>query len=488
MRVVRAEYAAGIVLLALAASACGKSSRSERGNDADGGPKVAAFHLIEPLPAHIEAARNATTEVILGTSVSFVSDDLRIVIGDSGLLAEGAIRMTEPMRWTPEGGTMELGALPGADPAFDWVGVADIDSTGSTVVGSARDASGTRAVRWTESTGILDISPPGAYEASAWFVSDDGAVVVGMFSVTIRDAAEIFRWTSASGAVALGPIPGLIGEIPYYLGPDGSVIAGIGSPQCVADGTCGQVNAFFEWSEQAGMQNIGSLPGYDSCNVNPYDVSYAPMLTGNCSGPAGVEPFVWTEADGLRGLGAMPEGVGGPSAVSEDANVALFQGYNSAGTPVAWRWTADSGASELLPTAGWDVVYLLGFRSLMSADGSVAEGTLVRDMESRGARVTSRAVEPLPLLDGYTIASPVGISRDGRTIAGTIAASVTDGSHAVVWRGDDVALVSDALAAWGIALDEGVTLRDATALPHRGLVGTAETAGGDLAWIAELPE
>jgi probable HAF family extracellular repeat protein len=472
------------------AGGTGSGTGGIAGNTGGGPPRTATFHLIEPVQRHLDEAA-MTTNASLRTRVSFVSDDLSYVIGASQLSNQGAkVPDEEPILWTLAEGTVALGALPGVDEATDETQVADIDPTGSVVVGWASNAGGgRRAFRWTEATGMVDISPPDAIEAYASLVSDDGSAVTGWFSTMDSARLQIFRWTSAGGAVDLGEIPGGIEGAPAYLSPDGSVVAGNGIPSCANDGSCESTSVFFHWSEEGGMENIGTLPGYTFCNLTfPTEVSYGPMMTGYCGGDDRYEPFIWSEADGLRGLGALPTGIAsGPSAVSEDGRVAMFQGRTAAGVEVAWRWTADSGVSEIAPSADYYSVEVRGFRWGMSADGSVAIGMLRSFNETRAVRFTSGGLEMLAVPDGHETTGPLGVSRDGRTIAGS-SGPAAGPSNAVAWLNDDVVIVSDALAAAGVALGDGVTLPYASAFPNGVIVGDAYTPNGTLAWIATLAD
>ena len=482
----------GIALVVFGLGACGGSSRSERAGEAGGSgstTKITAFQLIDPVARHIEEAQN--TGATLNTYVDFVSGDLTFAIGWSRLSRNGAeVPDDEPIRWSVAEGTMPLGALPGMDPATDETQIWDVDATGSVVVGRARSATtATRAFRWTRETGMVDISPEGSAEAHATLVSDDGSVVAGWFSGIENQELRVFRWTSATGAVDLGAIPGVIQGEPAFLSPDGSVIAGIASPACLQDGSC-QESALFQWSEEAGMENLGALPGHDYCFATyPTAVTYGPLLTGFCVGDGGQEPFLWSEADGLRGLGTLPAGgEGGPTAVSEDGRVAIFQGRSASGTAVMWRWTANSGVSEIAPSSGYTGLQVSGFRWGMSADGSVSIGTLqTAPHGTRAARLTAQGLEVLAVPDGHEISSPSGVSRAGRTIAGSASTS-TGGNAAVVWRGDGVVVVADALVAGGVELPADATLIYASPFPNDVLVGGARTPTGTLAWIATLSD
>ena len=99
-----------------------------------------------------------------------------------------------------------LGDLPGG-PYQSFV--RDVSADGSVVVGTSRVADFTNsAFRWTPATGMVAMAPGGTFSAvsDAHGVSDDGSVVVG----DGRSAGnpEGFRWTQAGGFVGLGDLPG----------------------------------------------------------------------------------------------------------------------------------------------------------------------------------------------------------------------------------------------------------------------------------------
>jgi probable HAF family extracellular repeat protein len=94
-----------------------------------------------------------------------------------------------------------LGFLPGA--GF-YSSARSMSADGSVVVGWAADAGGAnRPFRWTEATGMVDISS-GAFSGLARGVSSDGVWVVGTNSNTSR----AFIWSEATGAFDLPALPG----------------------------------------------------------------------------------------------------------------------------------------------------------------------------------------------------------------------------------------------------------------------------------------
>jgi uncharacterized membrane protein len=115
-------------------------------------------------------------------------------------------------RWTAAGGFQSLGAL---EPGFFSVAT-DVSADGSTVVGQGgiqivvgnSSTNGSRAFRWTSATGMVAIGPmAGHTHAIATGVSDNGQVVVGISSQGIlgyslvggNGTGTAFRWTQAGG-------------------------------------------------------------------------------------------------------------------------------------------------------------------------------------------------------------------------------------------------------------------------------------------------
>jgi probable HAF family extracellular repeat protein len=105
--------------------------------------------------------------------------------------------ITQAFRWTAAGGMQGLGFLPGA--GFHST-ARSISADGSVVVGWTADSTfANRPFRWTQETGMVDISG-GAFSGTARGVSADGVWVVGSNSTTGR----AFRWSQATGFTDLG--------------------------------------------------------------------------------------------------------------------------------------------------------------------------------------------------------------------------------------------------------------------------------------------
>lgn len=108
------------------------------------------------------------------------------------------------------GGMQPLGDVPG----FDFASVAlGVTPDGSVVVGQSNafldpDGRGfpvetTVAIRWTQGDGMVPIGdlPGGGHGSTATDVSADGAVIIGYGESAI--GSEAYRWTAASGVVAI---------------------------------------------------------------------------------------------------------------------------------------------------------------------------------------------------------------------------------------------------------------------------------------------
>ena len=220
-----------------------------------------------------------------------VSADGLVVVG---VCAEGAFR------WTPGGGMVGLGDLPGGDLSM----AAGVSGDGSVVVGVSYCYSGitapARAFCWTSSTGMvgmgtLPIFPPGM-PGSSWAIgaSADGSVIVGRSDAT--SGRQAFRWTSGGGMVGLGDLPG--GD--FYsratgVSADGSVIVGWSSS------TSGPQHAF-RWTETSGMVGLGDLPGGPFYSLAGGVSADGSVVVGESKSISWHRAFLWDQTNGMRNL------------------------------------------------------------------------------------------------------------------------------------------------------------------------------------------
>jgi probable HAF family extracellular repeat protein len=209
---------------------------------------------------------------------------------------------------------------------------------GSVIVGNTSSATGSQAFRWTSATGMValgNLAPSQNSQDTAYGVSADGSVVVGQSGDDLTQQA--FRWTAATGMVGLGDLPGGdVTSVANAVSGDGSVVVGTGHS---ASGT-----EAFRWTAATGMVGLGDLTaapftsqatGISADGKTIYGFSAAPGINE--------QGWVWTEATGMRtlddvlindhGLGEELDGwlLWRVSDVSDDGLVLLARGRNPAG-------------------------------------------------------------------------------------------------------------------------------------------------------------
>jgi uncharacterized membrane protein len=134
---------------------------------------------------------------------------------------------------------------------------------------------------------------PGDTQGTITALSADGSVAAGV-SVNTTGLARAFRWTAATGAVALDTDPGLIATVPTAMSADGTRIVGYGSPGSGPD-------AALLWDASGQLHFVSQLP----------ETSLAVVQRG----------WVLTRARG----------------VSADGRTIVGEGFDLEGTGQAWR-------------------------------------------------------------------------------------------------------------------------------------------------------
>ncbi len=198
-------------------------------------------------------------------STGGMTPDGKIIIGQSG---DRDMSVRDIYRWTEATGMVILPkppgyercspayqqghtATPGSGQFFRWTGVSapigvplpaggvgedeSMTDDGAAIYGTWGNTNGTTgAFRWTESTGSVDISLPGYTNCTVRPVSGrnasaDASVVIGQCTTPLDGGADewgAFRWTQATGAVPLLPLPGNDGTRSESISADGAIIVG----------------------------------------------------------------------------------------------------------------------------------------------------------------------------------------------------------------------------------------------------------------------
>lgn len=336
-----------------------------------------------------------------------VSGDGSVVVGSS----QDQFRTTsKAFRWTASGGMVGLGSSP--DPSVG----KGVSADGSTVVGDFFD----QAWRWTETGGFQELSAPGVPLINSYGASSDGSVIAANMAIVVRGVtiAQAHRWTSATGPVGLGYLPGHTLSRTTGISGDGSVLVGFSTA-----GIPGiDPTEAFRWTSVGGMLGLGDLPGgasHSQANAVSADGS---VVVGYSSSASGNEAFRWTSADGMLGLGDLPGGGFDSNALAVSADGSVVVGYDDSnggstqdGEPFIWDST--HGMRNLttvlvelgLDLTGWDLSAATG----ISADGL----TIVGDgFNSSGAPEAWIAVIPEPGTGLLAMAGLLGLAGWRRRI------------------------------------------------------------------------
>jgi probable HAF family extracellular repeat protein len=212
-------------------------------------------------------------------------------------------------RWTATTGMVDIGAFPGQDPNYRWRGATGVSADGSVIVGWSEtfaSPSGTKAFRWTPVGGMVNLgSLPGASDSRAWAVSADGAVVVGNGSAATGYQGSAFRWTQAAGMTALG-----ISGTATAVSADGQVIVGWsqdGPFRWTESGGTETLGLFDDMpTTPTALSTDGSvivgLPGWRwTAATGMTDLGFGEPLGISGSGSIVVGgSYYWTQAGGLR--------------------------------------------------------------------------------------------------------------------------------------------------------------------------------------------
>ena len=184
----------------------------------------------------------------------------------------------EAFRWTPGGGLVSLGYLPGgADFALAW----DVSADGSIVVGSSQNADGrSEAFRWTQGTGMIGLGdlPGGQTNSVAYAISPNGNYIVG--AARAANGRQASMWTGTNGPVSLGDlpgesVPGRFDGLAYDVSNNGIVV---GSSETVVNGDY-DFGAFI-WDAVHGMRNLQSVLTNDyGVNLDGWALSDAHGIT-----------------------------------------------------------------------------------------------------------------------------------------------------------------------------------------------------------------
>jgi len=254
---------------------------------------------------------------------------------------------------------IETGGGPRARALFyDGNRVRDIGTLGGTraIVGGLNDhgqISGTSTVnseddiwhtfRWSQATGMLDLTGPGVGTSFAAEINNKGQVVGSAeFNPASGSPSHAFRWSPGTGMVDLAPQRGY--SLAYVINEAGVVAGGFEPPNA------SQVMIPFRWSQADGFVPLVST-NFGLRGTRAFDINEAGHIVGSVLlNPLQDEhAFLWTPQNGLLDLGT---GNAESSVATRINNQGMVIGYVR--TPfIYWRgfiWTRQTGLVEIPAT------------------------------------------------------------------------------------------------------------------------------------------
>lgn len=258
-------------------------------------------------------------------------------------------------RWSASTGLQDLGTLPGGTASE----AADVSDDGHVVVGVATTPDGTLAWLWSAEAGMRSLGTLAAQASSAaTAVSGDGRVVTGY------SANHAFRWTEPSGMVDISPdIPAEGAAGARAISSDGSTIVGT----YVRHFGVGTTPYQFRWTVSGGFEDLfapgvgSSSPGH--ARATNHDGS---RIHGALFGTV-LEASTWSLATGTIPLAAWLESEGldlsgwnlvETTAVSDDGEVLAGSAYREVGdeqVPTLWR-LSDLESADRVFANGFDPI------------------------------------------------------------------------------------------------------------------------------------
>jgi len=329
----------------------------------------------------------------------------------------------------------------------DGSGLGDVATTGSVAsvevppgqtlaVGETRDLAFTAR----SDTGTLLAVTPGSVFWSvvdgASFLRFDKASAVGVARGEAGVAATVDGQASARQTVGVtGQGRGLLlGRLPGAPdnGSSGALAISADARVVVGFSWSGEGLRAFRWTEAGGMENLGTLPGFEASMATATNADGS-VVVGTCNkgGNAQTAAFWWSAATGMRRIIDWPEGRNHSAAfdVSADGTVVVGSARTQSGMQ-GLIWDAKSGQSVTLG----DLVPFLPGRSFCQAlgvsdDGRVVVGEARVAPDVNGVKVTQAfrwtpesGMAPLgTLYPGTFVSQAVAVSGDGRVVTGASA-------------------------------------------------------------------
>ncbi len=230
---------------------------------------------------------------------------------------------------------LDLGTFPGGTSSTAY----DISESGE-VVGSSDGGSfpGEHPFFWSQSTGMIDILPPGFDGGVARGVNESGEV----FGSTFKNGQgeQAFTWSLSGGTHLIDPVPGDDFSVAIDINNNGDVVGYSRTLAC-----CSSPNHAFIWNLSTGTVGLGGLGGGDAYAQYLDD---AGEVTGSARLPSGdFTVFKWTSGGGMVNIAPPGWTDGNPFAISETGQIVGSIQIAPGGDYHAFSWTQTGGMVDL---------------------------------------------------------------------------------------------------------------------------------------------
>jgi probable HAF family extracellular repeat protein len=268
---------------------------------------------------------------------------------------------------------------------------------------------------------------PGDVYSWGLALSNDGRVVVGA-SFDASNNPHAFRWSAASGMVALGALPP---AFPYSrataVNRNGSVIGG--------SATFFDERLAFRWTEATGVQALTPL-GASTRALTAAGISVRGNVIAGATALLTGDPEIyrWTTSGGVVPLCVLSSQEGNDEhwGVSFKGDIIAGVAANQDSKDFAFRWTAESGVMALpaLPDA-----IRSGAFGVSKHGNQIVGATGFADNSQEATLWTDTAVEGLGMLGQDFSSVALKISKQGHLIVGASGDCLgCDTAHAVIWN------------------------------------------------------
>jgi hypothetical protein len=258
----------------------------------------------------------------LGFRAEAISPDGRVVVGST-------LDSSNAAYWTRDTGIHIIGNPLDLTRTKAYA----VSGDGSIIVGVANAPTGFIGWKWTQSTGLVPLTVPGATSLQATCISRDGSTIGGA-AIDSSHFYKGFVWTQADGGRFV-PQGVNYATWLHFFSPNGTRVCGSGS-------SGGGTWPMFWGSTYVWCESLGPVTGWAGgvgLAMTPDGSTIVGDLTGS-GGQYNRAPFVWTAQDGMTVVDRLPGHVIAElETVSDDGLIA--GGYQMDSTDhysaVIWR-------------------------------------------------------------------------------------------------------------------------------------------------------